>query len=129
MFVEQIRSLISAGLLVISILFAQQNQLIGPQMNELTSEQKSSVLGRTEPVTWGTYTGWRANDVVEFENKVGSKADIVATFVHWGNESEFPAELGAFAKANNKTLVIYWEAMDYNFDGPNDPRFAYERIL
>lgn len=80
-------------------------------------------------VLWGAYTGWESGQFVDFENRVGEPADMVATFVHWGNESEFPLELANFAKANNKTLVIYWEAMDYNVASPNDARFSYDTIL
>lgn len=78
---------------------------------------------------WGAYTGWRVEDVDYFEQQVGAKMDFLATFVHWGNENEFPSQLAELAKSKGQTLVIFWEAMDYNFSGPLDNRFSYDRIL
>jgi hypothetical protein len=84
----------------------------------------------TTSLSWGAYTGWSASQATDLENRVGRKMNLVATFVHWGNESEFPAELADFALKNGKTLVIYWEAMDYNNPAvDNNPRYGYDEIL
>ena len=80
-------------------------------------------------VKWGAYVGWLPTDVTTFESKVGKEMDYVATFVHWGNENEVPLDLGTITKSRGKTLVLYWEAMDYNVTSPEDPRFSYDAIL
>lgn len=78
---------------------------------------------------WGYYTGWSVDQVKALENKVGKVGNYIATFVHWGNEKELPIELGNLAKLRGQTLVIFWEAMDYNFSGVEDKRFSYDAIL
>ena len=83
----------------------------------------------TTKLNWGAYAGWQVSDVTTLESKVGKNMKYVTTFVHWGNENDLPLDLGNLAKNNGQTLVLYWEAMNYNFEGPNDPRFSYEAIL
>lgn len=80
-------------------------------------------------VKWGAYVGWQEGSLSQFEKMVGKEVDIVADFVHWGNEKDFPMEYTTLARDKGKTLLIYWNAKDYNFDGPNDPRFGYDAIL
>jgi beta-mannanase len=52
-----------------------------------------------------------------------------AVFVHWGNENEFPTALAAPLKSAGKTLVIFWEAMDYNVSSPTQAKFNYDSVL
>lgn len=80
-------------------------------------------------VPWGAYTGGSVASAEEFRGKIGSDMRFLATFVHWGNENEFPEELATYARENNMTPVIYWEAMDYTYAGPHDPRFSYDTVL
>ncbi len=93
----------------------------------------SPITTATVPATtnmqWGAYVGWRTTDLPAFESTVGKKVNIQATFVHWGNENQFPSDLAAPLKASGKTLLIFWEAMDYNGDVINQPAFSYDRIL
>lgn len=78
-------------------------------------------------VQWGAYVGWEEDGIAEFERTVGSPMDFVATFVHWGNEREFPVD---FARSlGGKTLLIFWEAMDYNVVGSDQAAFSYDAIL
>ena len=81
-----------------------------------------------EPPLWGAYTGGEPGSNKTFEERIGEKMDLAATFVHWGNKNEFPL---AFAKGleEDQTLVIFWEAMDYNRPMPNQPEFSYDVIL
>ncbi len=84
------------------------------------------------PVTdlkWGAYVGWQEGALAQFESLVGKPVDMVADFVHWGNERDFPMQYAEIARDQEKVLVIYWEVKDYNFEGPNDPRFSYDAIL
>lgn len=88
-----------------------------------------ATVSTTTKMQWGAYVGWRTTDLPAFESLVGKKANIQATFVHWGNENQFPSELAAPLKASGKTLLIFWEAMDYNADVVNQPNFSYDKIL
>jgi hypothetical protein len=94
---------------------------ISPAVKNSTSVNK---------VSWGAFTGWTSVQAADFEKKVGHSMNLVSTFVHWGNENQFPQDLADFALAGNKTLVIYWEAMDYNNPAvDNNPRYSYDEIL
>jgi beta-mannanase len=55
--------------------------------------------------------------------------NYIAVFVHWGNENQFPAEMAAEARSHNQTLVIFWEAKDYNNDNLDDAHYSYQAIL
>ena len=83
----------------------------------------------TSTVKWGAYVGWRLGDIADFETRVGKAVNHQALFVHWGNENEFPATLAQPLKNAGKTLIIFWEAMDYNIDSVDQPNFSYDRIL
>lgn len=78
---------------------------------------------------WGAYVGWQDGALDSFEKLVGNKVDILADFVSWGNEKDFPSQYGATVRDKGKTLLIYWEAEDYNNEVPNDARFGYDSIL
>jgi beta-mannanase len=73
--------------------------------------------------------GDRVEDGDAFEALVGKRMVTRATFVHWGNENAFPADIGADVKAKGQVLTIFWEAMDYNGDPTAQPRFSYAAIL
>lgn len=79
--------------------------------------------------SWGAYVGWSPQDGTDFEAKVGKPMKNRATFVHWGNENEFPDYLAPTLKQNNETLTIFWEAMDYNGPVTDQPDFSYSSIL
>ncbi len=76
---------------------------------------------------WGAYVGWEAEEGPAFEAKVGMPMQLRATFVHWGNDAEFPLHLTETTK--DKTLVIFWEAMDYHVASIDQPRYSYAAIL
>lgn len=78
---------------------------------------------------WGAYAGGELADIINFQTRINQPMNYLATFVHWGNENEFPTEIASHAAKNKSTLVIFWEAMDYNQSAPADPRFSYDRIL
>ena len=95
----------------------------------VSSPTPTPVPIKTSAISWGTYTGWQVSDVKDFETRVGKPVNYVATFVHWGNEKDLPLDLGNLAKSRGQTLLLYWEAMDYNVTSPDDPRFSYQSIL
>lgn len=83
----------------------------------------------SSPPLWGAHVGWEEGKLEEFERRIGQAVDIEATFVHWGNESEFPSAKARTLSAQGKTLLIFWEAMDYNSDPVRQPRFNYDGVL
>ncbi len=78
---------------------------------------------------WGAYVGWQEQNLADFETRVGKTADMRAVFVHWGNESQFPMYLAPYVRDKGKTLVIFWEATDYNVASTEQPRFNYDSII
>lgn len=80
------------------------------------------------PLLWGVYLD-NLYSLADFEKKVGKQPDIFATFIHWGNNKEFPGDIAPIVKDSDKTLLIYWEAMDYNDPSPVQPRFNYDSVL
>ena len=93
--------------------------------------KEASITPKVMPsgIAWGAYVGWRASAGARFEGIIGKKMNHQAVFIHWGNENEFPSEVAETLKKDNKTLIIYWEAMDYNGDTVNQPRFSYDNII
>lgn len=82
-----------------------------------------------QPTLWGAYMGWRVEDGTNFETKVGQPMRSRTVFVHWGNENAFPWDVANALKPTNKTLIIFWEAMDYNGPTVNQPKFSYDAII
>lgn len=78
---------------------------------------------------WGAYTGWQIGDADALEAKIGKEINHRTLFVHWGNENEFPTQIAQQLKSEGKTLIIFWQAMDYNVSSTTDLRFNYDSIL
>lgn len=91
-----------------------------------SQKQKNIQSPVVEQKMWGAYVGDNTNDLQNFENEVGKKLNIQATFISWGNENQFPSTTQNF---KNKTLLIFWEAQDYNDPSPEQPKFSYKSIL
>jgi beta-mannanase len=78
---------------------------------------------------WGAYVGWQENNLTTFENLVGKSVLYRAVFIHWGNENAFPAYLKSSVKDKGKTLVIFWEATNYNIASVNQTAYSYDSII
>ncbi len=79
---------------------------------------------------WGAeFPDWDPAAIAPFEQKVGKPINIYATFVHWGNEKDFPLFYADTVAKKGKTLLIYWEAKDYNIDSPLQSQFNFDSIL
>ncbi len=88
------------------------------------------ILETQKKLMWGAeFPNWEPTEIAKFETLVEKPIDIYATFVHWGNERDFPLLYKDTVAAKGKTLLIYWEAKDYNIDSPNQPQFNYDSIL
>jgi hypothetical protein len=89
----------------------------------------ASSTAKPEKVMWGIYPGpfGLVKDKEAIEKDLMAQMDVVATFVHLGNENEFPTELAANAKADHQILLIFWEMLDYN-EAANDSRFSCKSL-
>lgn len=64
----------------------------------------------------------------KFELLIGRQATYQGTFVHLGNGNAFPSELAEPLEDAGETLVIFWEAMDYNREPAKQPEFSDDAI-
>lgn len=96
----------------------------GPQPVTPTPTSTPAPTPKTK-MKWGAYIG-REPSLDSFEEKVGKPVDYQAVFVHWGNENGFPQTT---LSKDGKTLVIFWEVMDYNVEPTYQPKFSYETII
>lgn len=96
---------------------------------EISQKERYYAVLPIETVKWGASAGWKESDLFVFEKQVSIPTDHFATFVHWGNESSFPSYLKSYMKMQDKTLIIFWEAMDYNVASIGQPRFNYDAVL
>jgi hypothetical protein len=82
------------------------------------------------PLKWGVFAGGGVNDAINFQQKIGQQSNYLPVFIHWGNENNFPYQFAEYATLEKQTIVIYWEAMDYNYkDLTSDKRYSYDEIL
>ncbi len=79
------------------------------------------------PHSWGAYVGDQLADITAFEKMVGRPVPMLATFVHWGNNKTFPTKLASHPGLS--TIVIFWEAKDYNIGSNIQPRYNYDSVL
>ena len=99
------------------------NEILGETVSPMPSTTKNS-----KP--WGVIDGWTVTSIKNFITKTGVKPNYVVRFVHWGNENQFPKDMADYAKRNNMTLVIFWEAMNYNWSmSQNNGTYSYDNIL
>src|SRR5690606_23836664 len=66
-------------------------------------------------------------DLLTAERKLDTSFDLVVVYSHWGNENAFPERLARRLEGTGKTIVVFWNAMDYR--GGSQERFSYEHIL
>lgn len=79
---------------------------------------------------WGFYVNsWEPKKILALEQTLGKSPDMIAVFVHFGNENKFPTNLAPITKDRGKTLVIFWEATDYTVGSAEQPKFSYDAIL
>jgi len=70
---------------------------------------------------WGAYTGNTAGSFIDFEKRVGKKANLNAVFPDWG--SPFPLDLALPVKNAEQTILIFWEpniSLDQIISGSED---------
>jgi len=79
-------------------------------------------------VTWGAYVGWETGAMSEFESLLGKAPQMEMVFVHWGNEA-FPFEYTPRIKDQGRTMVIFWEALDYTREDEPQPEYSFDAVL
>jgi hypothetical protein len=82
-----------------------------------------------KPLAWGFYTGEKPEQILALEQSLGKSLKLVAVFIHFGNENQFPHYLAPTIRDTGKTMVIFWEYTDYNIASPYQPRFSYDAML
>lgn len=79
---------------------------------------------------WGAYD---PNGPVSFEKLTGRQPDMVATFIPWGKGGEFPVWFVPTVRDTNKTLLIFWELVNFSEKPGNnricDKNYSYDAIL
>jgi hypothetical protein len=78
---------------------------------------------------WGVSLGWEVKDLIMFEKMVHNTPKYVGVFVPWGEPADFPLELAKYAKNNNITLVVYWDAWDYTNLSITNTTYGYDSII
>lgn len=79
-------------------------------------------------VKWGAYVGWQDTAMSNFESVTGKQPQMEMVFVHWGNDN-FPFYLTPRVKDKGRTMVIFWEAVDYSRDYFNQPEYSFDSVL
>src|SRR4030042_3169090 len=105
------------------------SDIFSAQINPPTLPDQPADFPPLGTLSWGALAGWKIPDIIDFEQKIGKKMRLVEIFIHWGNETVFPFYLGPLVKEDDKTLVIFWEAIDYNVYSPDQPQFSYDAVL
>lgn len=77
----------------------------------------------------GVQMGWQASDITEFEAKTGISVDLVGEHIQWGNERDFPSYLGEAVRDAAKTLVVFWNPMDYTKPIDRQQDYSYGTII
>lgn len=77
---------------------------------------------------WGAYVGWEDNAMSNFEALVGKQPSMEMVFAHWGND-QFPSWYAPRMKDKGRTMVLFWEALDYNRDYFSQPEYSFDSVL
>jgi endoglucanase len=77
---------------------------------------------------WGAYVGWQDSAMSDFESMVGKQPQMEMVFAHWGNDT-FPGWYAPRIKDKGRTMVLFWEAVDYNRDYFSQPEYSFDSVL
>lgn len=80
-------------------------------------------------LVWGAGVDWREGSLVNFEQRVGHRAHMQMIFSHWGNDYNFPTHLKGSIADQGKTMVLFWEAVDYNRPYFSQPEYSFDAVL
>lgn len=124
-----ILGIFTSVLLLISNRYNPKGLSINQVSAKLVNRPALQVPGKQSGMQWGAYTGTTVEQKKEFEETIGTKLDMLSTFVFWSGDNSFPTEIANEAKINNQTLIIYWESRDSKLRNLNDEKFSYDAII
>jgi hypothetical protein len=78
-------------------------------------------------MTWGASVGWQDSAMSQFESLVGKQPQMEAVFAHWGND-QFPSFYAPRIRDKGRTMVIFWEAVDYNRPYFSQPEYGFDAV-
>jgi hypothetical protein len=95
-----------------------------------TTQTTTSQTNTTFPswMKWGAFVGWQDTAMSNFEALIGKQPQMEAVFTHWGND-QFPSYVAPRVRDKGRTLVIFWEAVDYNRDYFNQPEYSFDSVI
>jgi outer membrane biosynthesis protein TonB len=100
-----------------------------PTPSPTPSPAPATVTGKIPSwVKWGAYVGWEDNAMSNFEALVGKQPSMEMVFAHWGND-QFPTWYAPRIKDKGRTMVLFWEALDYNRDYFSQPEYSFDSVL
>lgn len=77
---------------------------------------------------WGMFVGWQDTAMSSFEALTGKQPQMEALFSHWGND-QFPSTYGPRIRDKGRTMVLFWEAVDYNRDYFSQPEYSFDSVI
>lgn len=77
---------------------------------------------------WGAFVGWQDTAMSSFESMTGKQPQMEAVFSHWGND-QFPAYLAPRIRDKGRTMVLFWEAVNYNRDYFSQPEYSFDSVI
>ncbi len=83
----------------------------------------------TGKMLWGIDLPYGGMTLGAFESMIGKKVNMQMVFSHWGNDKSFPGEYGPTLRDQGKTMVLFWEAVDYNRDYFSQPEYSYDAVI
>jgi len=100
-------------------------------VGSIVQNRLPSGLGKVMPsgIFWGAYAGTQPTDMEGFEERVGKTADMEMVFAHFGNDPGFPLQYATSVRDRQKTMVLFWEALDYNRDAMSQPEYSFDAVL
>jgi hypothetical protein len=103
---------------------------VAPTPTPPTTQTTTPTTGSKFPswMKWGVFVGWQDTAMSNFEALVGKQPQMEAVFTHWGND-QFPSYVAPRVRDKGRTLVIFWEAVDYNRDYFNQPEYSFDSVI
>lgn len=77
---------------------------------------------------WGMDVGWQASAMSDFEKLTGKQPQMEMVFAHWGNDN-FPLEDAPRIRDKGRTMVLFWEAVDYSRPYFSQPEYSFDAVL
>jgi beta-mannanase len=77
---------------------------------------------------WGMFVGWQNTAMSTFETLTGKQPQMEVLFAHWGNDT-FPSDYAPRIRDKGRTMVLFWEAVDYNRNYFSQPEYSMDSVI